>query len=671
MKKARILSAFLALAMIALALPFTARASEETPLVSFVGFEANSEENGGVDAVFKVDVAAVSAYEKNGKVAYGAIVGLGSYKGVSYNTAKDLSLNGNISKGYGASSVRSRTATVYATGMPSYATGEYNDSKKDSFTVTAVADEALADIYGVGIVFAAFYVTVDKNGNETVNYVYAENELFGKEDSLYGESVSVSQIADHYVNKFSGNSIAEYIYASDTVLRTVLSASGIEAREAIPPVTLVQLTKEQNLAKNIVNNYVKDAREAYQKLEYSGYTSSIIGNYKTASGDYNDRPSSVSLDWSSLPSGSCYYTLYVSESENFYSSETQHISGYGSAAEIYNLKTGKTYYWKVKCESGGFTYETPVSSFTTVDTVRWIYVENVRNVRDLGGWNGLTQGLIYRGSELNLVKTHGLSLNENGRKVMSETLGIVTDLDFRAASENNGTRSPIGGDTVWLNLPIGNFLSLYSSETMFEVIKTFAYYDNYPIYMHCWGGADRTGTVAFMIEGLCGVSEEDLAIDFELTSFSHFGYRYRYDNGNYLFASMMARIQSYAGKTLQEKFENCARNVMGLTEGQISNIKAINSTEGAILCLDAEEDGNYVFDGDEDDVFSMSFIMRNSKRVTSFRAGDEELAFTFEEETGTLFIAGSELSDKNIGRTKATVTFDDGCTLVFSFEGGF
>ncbi|MBR5388667.1 MAG: tyrosine-protein phosphatase, partial [Clostridia bacterium] len=54
------------------------------------------------------------------------------------------------------------------------------------------------------------------------------------------------------------------------------------------------------------------------------------------------------------------------------------------------------------------------------------------------------------------------------------------------------------------------------------LLKRIFYYltdeKNYPIYVHCNAGADRTGTVAFLINGLLGVSFEDLTRDFELTS---------------------------------------------------------------------------------------------------------------------------------------------------------
>ena len=47
------------------------------------------------------------------------------------------------------------------------------------------------------------------------------------------------------------------------------------------------------------------------------------------------------------------------------------------------------------------------------------------------------------------------------------------------------------------------------------------------VYFHCAGGADRTGTLAFLIEALLGVSESDLSKDYELTSFDGSHDRYR------------------------------------------------------------------------------------------------------------------------------------------------
>ena len=43
--------------------------------------------------------------------------------------------------------------------------------------------------------------------------------------------------------------------------------------------------------------------------------------------------------------------------------------------------------------------------------------------------------------------------------------------------------------------------------------------------IHCWGGADRTGTVIFLLEALLGMEEDMLMRDYELTSLSIWGKR--------------------------------------------------------------------------------------------------------------------------------------------------
>ena len=63
-----------------------------------------------------------------------------------------------------------------------------------------------------------------------------------------------------------------------------------------------------------------------------------------------------------------------------------------------------------------------------------------------------------------------------------------------------------------------------------------------PVYFHCAAGRDRTATLAVLLEGALGVSESDMAKDYELTYFSpaDWGmsengtvYKHTYDNYSY------------------------------------------------------------------------------------------------------------------------------------------
>ena len=82
-----------------------------------------------------------------------------------------------------------------------------------------------------------------------------------------------------------------------------------------------------------------------------------------------------------------------------------------------------------------------------------------------------------------------------------------------------------------------------------------------PVFFHCIYGADRTGTLAFLIEALLGADENQLAIDYELTSFS-FGLESpprrrgpKNEISVYRYRQMLEGLLSarFSGASLQEK----------------------------------------------------------------------------------------------------------------------
>ena len=218
--------------------------------------------------------------------------------------------------------------------------------------------------------------------------------------------------------------------------------------------------------------------------------------------------------------------------------------------------------------------------------VRWVDVEGTCNFRDIGGWNGLRTGLVYRGAEPNChtnadylarhrQKCHNLMATDRGLRVLSEDLGIRTDLDLRSERQSPTPKeTPIPGARL-LRIPCGNYTNfLLNTEIAARLLRVFADRANYPVYIHCYGGADRTGSLAFLLEGLCGVPEIDLSIDYELTSFSRMGRRARFDRP-YYYASMLAAIRRRPGATLRDKFEHYAVDECGLTRQEVSAIRQI------------------------------------------------------------------------------------------------
>ena len=101
--------------------------------------------------------------------------------------------------------------------------------------------------------------------------------------------------------------------------------------------------------------------------------------------------------------------------------------------------------------------------------------------------------------------------------------------------------------------------------------------ENYPIYLHCSLGRDRTGTLAFLISALLGVGERDLYMDYELSFFSEAGTR----DGQtpaYMVGNAFRNMYNYIAKdttlTLKENVENFMLE-LGVTAEEIASIREI------------------------------------------------------------------------------------------------
>ena len=204
--------------------------------------------------------------------------------------------------------------------------------------------------------------------------------------------------------------------------------------------------------------------------------------------------------------------------------------------------------------------------------VRWIEVPNIRNVRDIGGWTGLRMGRAFRGTELDNRNAAGVCVTEEGRAKLVGELGVKTDLDLRRDVEVNGrTDSPLGAGVRFVHASIEAYAK-YSTTTngYAKALRVFADPANYPIYFHCFGGADRTGVMAFLLEGLCGVDLADACVDYELTTL---GWRTRKTRSSDEFRSFYARIDREPGLTFELKTRSFVRRQFGLSDFEIDAIR--------------------------------------------------------------------------------------------------
>mgnify|MGYP003293986357 CR=1 FL=1 len=213
-----------------------------------------------------------------------------------------------------------------------------------------------------------------------------------------------------------------------------------------------------------------------------------------------------------------------------------------------------------------------------ISGVRWVRALGVANCRDIGGWNGLRAGCVWRGAALTAL-TNGPAVSPETRRLIHNTLGIRTEMDLRSQVEIDRHDTKAGFKDMGLRTVNCRMCSYTNAFTVTNMVarslRVFADPANYPIYVHCAGGADRTGTLCFLLEALCGVDEPYLSIDYELTSFSLHGARYRNDDFRKVPFALFVRklIQDYPGGTLPEKVEAYAKMSLGLNDSEIAAIR--------------------------------------------------------------------------------------------------
>lgn len=277
-------------------------------------------------------------------------------------------------------------------------------------------------------------------------------------------------------------------------------------------------------------------------------------------------------------------TLLLSQESSFQNAQTFKLPKGQRSIEIYHLYNGKIYHYRFieEGEKGVNTYD---SSFIILPKApRLIYADGVCNVRDAGGWQTedgrrLKQGLVYRGSELNLVANHGLDLTEEGRKTLRDELKIRTDLDLRRDDELGGiTQSPIGENVTYVHESILGYVSIFKEECkapLQRIFKSFTRPETYPIYIHCWGGADRTGTLVALLQAAMGVGYESVTRDYEITTFSRFGVRGRCSN-EFIYDNIFKHLEeNYPAPTLRERVRKYLKQDLDLTDEDLKAMEAI------------------------------------------------------------------------------------------------
>ena len=311
-----------------------------------------------------------------------------------------------------------------------------------------------------------------------------------------------------------------------------------------------------------------------QVAEYaSKYTIGSSAKYHSSGDIYIPLP--ITLTWEDV--GADCYRVRMATDETF--SDSQVVLTAGTSASFTNPLVATTYYWQVEALYQDKTDVSAIFSFQTANTPRTVYIDGVTNSRDIGGYatgegTRLRQGMVYRSSYL-------VNITEEGIYQAREELGIRCELDVRTPGEGGaGKKSPLGDDIIYHNIDGIYYEGIKDSKrqaTLAQEIKVFADPNNYPMLIHCSYGRDRTGTLAMIIMALCGVSEEDILMDYELSFFCEFCCNEStsiHVDGN--MRPTIKYIKSF-GRT-RDSLQYCAEKYclsIGVTQEEIDSIRSI------------------------------------------------------------------------------------------------
>lgn len=210
---------------------------------------------------------------------------------------------------------------------------------------------------------------------------------------------------------------------------------------------------------------------------------------------------------------------------------------------LYNVLPNKTYYYRIFKDG---TTLIKSGSFKTVGQLRDLKIEAtsdyiysyIANVRDVGGWKtdsgkSIRYGILFRGNQLNGYVNETLTsyISANGINELKNIIGVNAELDFRG---ENYTESALGSDVDYANVPIDLAfyrINIYNTQVPYSTLNgeikpiVLALRQliqwikaGKKVYAHCAGGCDRTGVFYACIEGICGVSENDINKDYELSN---------------------------------------------------------------------------------------------------------------------------------------------------------
>lgn len=251
-----------------------------------------------------------------------------------------------------------------------------------------------------------------------------------------------------------------------------------------------------------------------------------ISNF-AISGERYDVQNPVSLKLSTARTKAYAYKIEIADNAQFKNSRVDYFDASEGIYSFEHLFTNTQYHYRVTAYTESGT-EVREGRFNTADTPRILSIDGIYNVRDIGNWKAdggkrIKQGLLIRGTELDGAVESVYHLTYDGMTDMLDVLGIKMDMDLRSEIDTPYASDALGSRVIHKYYDMGMYNEIFNEDVktaVREVFSDLANKDNYPIYLHCTYGRDRTGTICYILEALLGVSRGDCLKDYGLSNCS-------------------------------------------------------------------------------------------------------------------------------------------------------
>jgi len=199
---------------------------------------------------------------------------------------------------------------------------------------------------------------------------------------------------------------------------------------------------------------------------------------------------------------------------------------------ITNMIPDTIYRWESASDSNIYGY------VKATGERRILSLSETRNVRDLGGLTGKDGRKIKYGK-----LTRGEYLQTDSDVSELQKLGMTKEFDLRYNDGTSGKhfsdseadyKRPLlhynfkNDDVIDSSISGSGMTNYEMTRKTFTNLMEEVAYNHENVYFHCSHGADRTGTLAWLIESILGVDSETMDRDYELTSLSGRPDRNRY-----------------------------------------------------------------------------------------------------------------------------------------------